>query len=247
VTSDDLVAALSSRIPLPLAGEIVAQFFRLRQDCATATLGGSAPGKFVEVTVQILQFLESGKFGAKPDVDAYLRGLDSKPSTLDEGLRLCAARVARAMYTLRNKRNIAHLGPVDPNRCDLSYLVHSAQWVLTELLRGVGSIGMEEAGRLVEFVQMPVNQIVEDFGTHRLVLRDVGVSDEVLLLLKTEYPSSVPVTSILQSLRRRNSGSVKNTIRSLWKSKNIEGDAKRGYKLTQTGFAAATGIAARVA
>jgi hypothetical protein len=247
MTGDDLVIALATKLPKALAESLVDQFLRLRQDYASTALGGSAPGKFVETTVQVLQFLESGKFDAKPDVDAYLRGLDSRTCCLDEGLRHCASRVARAMYTLRNKRNIAHLGTVDPNRYDLRLLVNCAQWVLTEIVRTVGSISMEEAGKLVEFVQMPASEIVEDFGTHRLVLRDVSISDEILLLLKTAYPGVVTVKTISQCLSRRNSGSVKNAIRGLWESKAIEGSAKLGYKLTQLGLVSATSVAAVIA
>ena len=59
---------------------------------------------------------------------------------------------------------------------DLRFLVHSAQWIMAELLRSVMGAKMEEAGKLIEFVQIPLSPLVEDFGSHRLVLPDVTPS-----------------------------------------------------------------------
>src|SRR5438876_438975 len=115
---DDLVVALATISPAPLAESLVKEFMQLRHDVATGTLGRASPGKIVETFVQILQHVETGKHDAQPDVDEYLRKLESRASVLDDGLRVCAARLARAMYTLRNKRNIAHKGKVDPNTYD---------------------------------------------------------------------------------------------------------------------------------
>src|SRR5262245_33439476 len=56
----------------------------------------------------------------------------------------------RALYTLRNKRTIAHIGVVDPNSYDLCFLLHGSQWVIAELLRVAAKISMAEAGRLIE-------------------------------------------------------------------------------------------------
>ena len=239
----DLTTALSTKLPATLASEVVKQFFALRQDSSTGTLGGAAPGKFVETLVQVLQFLDAGTFEPKPDVDGFLRGLESRPTSLDEGLRICASRVARAMYTLRNKRNIAHLGAVDPNQYDLRFLAHSAQWIMAELLRSVMGSKMEEAGKLMEFVQIPLNPIVEDFGSHRLVLPNASIPDETLLLLRTAHPNELGVPELERSMSRRSKGGIRNAIRELWRDKLIEGDSTRGYRLTRNGFSRATEIA----
>lgn len=114
-----LVAALASLLPKALAEDLVDSFIEIRQDIATRMLGRSAPSKFVETVVQSLQQLEAGSYDQHPPVDAYLKALESKATSLDDDLRLAAARVARSMYTLRKKRNIVHKRTVDPNRADL--------------------------------------------------------------------------------------------------------------------------------
>ena len=139
---DILVQALSSGIDEVLARDLVDNFLAMRQDVATNTLGRAAPGKFVETVVQVLQNLETGRYQAKPRVDDYLRKIESTTSSVDDGLRICASRIARAMYTLRNKRNIAHKGDVDPNKYDLGFLYSAAQWIMAELIRNVSGLPM---------------------------------------------------------------------------------------------------------
>jgi hypothetical protein len=238
---ETLVQLLAKSIPQSLAVEIGTEFITIRQDVATGTLGRVAPGKFVETLVQILQYLETGKFEAKPAVDEYLRNLETRGVPLDDGLRLCATRVGRAMYTLRNKRNIAHKGGVDPNNYDLRFLHAAAQWVLAELVRVVGSGSMEEAGRIVQQVQAPIGGLVEDFGDHRLVLEDLVIRDEILVLLHSHYPDAVPTGQIQSSLERRASGSVRNKLHEMWDEKLLV-RSDEGYKLTQRGFAEAREI-----
>lgn len=236
-----LVAALTKSIPSKLANDIVDDFLQLRQDVATATLGRSSGGKIVETMVQILQHLESGKYDAKPDIDKYLTQVESKAS-LDEGLRICAARLARSMYAIRSKRNILHKGSVDPNAYDQRLVLHGAEWLIAELLRLTQGLTMQEAGELIEMVHAPVGSLVEDFGNRRLVLPDLNIEGELLILLHSHYPSYVPVADIKSSLNRRNEGSVSNTLRDLWNRKLLEGSSKDGYRLTQNGFNAALPI-----
>ncbi|MGB7331773.1 MAG: hypothetical protein WBD25_10320 [Terriglobales bacterium] len=230
-----LIAALAKSIPQNLATDLVEDFLQLRQDVATATLGRSSGGKIIETTVQILEQLESGKYSAKPDIDKYLLQVESKTG-LDEGLRVCAARLARSMYAIRSKRNIVHKGNIDSNEYDQRLTLHGAEWFLAELLRLAQGLTMQEAGELIEMVHAPVGALVEDFPNRRLVLPDLNIEEELLVLLHSHYPAYVPVADIKSSLNRRNEGSVANSLRDLWGRKLAEGSAKEGYRLTQLGF-----------
>jgi len=100
---DELVHALEGRIPRKLATELTDDFFLMRRDLAAGMPGRAAPGKFVETLVQALQFLNDGTYDEHPSVDRALQALESS-STLSDGLRICAPRIARSMYTLRNSR-----------------------------------------------------------------------------------------------------------------------------------------------
>lgn len=232
----DIMAALSPKLGAALAKDLVTQFLKVRQDLATSTLERAVCGKFVETFVQCLQQLEAGKHDSKPDVDKYLVSVENK-TVLDEGLRLCGSRIARSIYTLRNKRNIAHnTSTLDPNLIDLRYTYYACSWILAELLRTTAGLSMEEAGRYVSLLSAPVGTLVEDLGTSKLVLADVSIADELLILLHNVYPEQLFPTAIYESLNRRSEGAVRNALASLVKRKLVHRAPDKSFRLTQLGY-----------
>jgi hypothetical protein len=183
--------------------------------------------------------MATGKYDAKPDVDGYLSKKAESETSLPEGVRICAARLARSIYTLRNKRNIAHKNPVDSNTFDLALAHQGAAWIMAELLRNATGISMQEAGALIELLQAPVGTLVEEIDGTRLVHADTSVKGEILILLHSHYPERVPVPNILKSMSARSAGSVKNRLGELRTAKLLHGDGKTGYRLTEAGHAAA--------
>jgi hypothetical protein len=242
----DLSAALSPMLGGGLADDLVRDFLKIRQDHATGTLERASPGKFVETTVQCLQHLARGSHDLKPDVDRFLREVEGD-ARIPEGLRVCVARIARAMYTLRNKRNVAHkAAAVDPNEMDLAFAHHASSWIMSEFLRNATSVSMDEAAALIALVQAPVGTLVEDIDGTLIVLADVSIRDELLLLLHSRYPERVSKGDVDKSLSRRNAGSVRKALSDLHHLKLAHGDAKNGYHLTQTGYAAAVAAIAEL-
>lgn len=231
-----LIAALSNGIPPTLATDLTDEYLQMRQDLGTGTLGRSAVGKFVETLVQVLEHLDTGTHSTKPDVDDYLRTVESKAKKLPDALRIVAARVGRSMYTMRNKRNIAHKGEVDPNRFDLQYLIGSAQWVLAELIRTVSGLPMQQAGVLVEQVTAPFGGLVQDFGGRKLVLAEMSIPEELLVVLNSNHPNEVTLAGLRASMDRRSAKRVQEASRKLWAAKEIEGSAEAGYRLTYKGL-----------
>lgn len=243
MTPDEISAALRKSLPESLSDELVEHFVSIRTDIRTGTVGGSAPGKFVETVVQVLQFMDSGSYETLPKVDQYLKNLESRPSTLSDDLRITLARVSRAMYTMRNKRSIAHKNGIDPNLYDLKILHGSAQWVLSEIVRFSTGIDVEVAGKLVEFIQTPVDRLVEDFGDKRVVLLSGAALEELLVLLRHYYPNSVGTGQIHNDMNRRKPPAISTAIKKAYDQRLIEGSRKSGYILTAWGFQASTDVA----
>lgn len=238
-----LLIALAKQIPSALCEDLLREFLLIRQDVATSTLGRGAPGKFVETMVQCLQHLHQGSHDSKPNVDKFLTSLESTPSSVRDDLRICASRIARAMYSLRSKRNIVHKGEVDPNTYDLRFLLAGAQWIMAEFVRVAANVTMEEAGRIIDAINSPVGTFVEDIAGRRIVHGAVSALSEILLLLQSHYPTPQTLGSIAYSLNRRNSKAVANATRTLYNDKLIEGDSKTGYVLTRAGLERAIAIA----
>jgi hypothetical protein len=234
-----LAQSIAGYLDPSLAAALAADFIKIRQDYATKTLERASPGKFAETFVQCLQWIATGAYDAKPDVDAYLRTAEHE-TKLPDGLRFCGSRIARTIYTLRNKRNIAHKNEIDPNTVDLCFIHHAASWIMAELIRSATGITMQDAGALIELIQMPVGTLVEDIDGTRLVhADDVTVRGEILILLHSHYPARVAVADILSSMSGRSAGSVRNELGRLRAKKLVHGDAQAGYRLTAPGHNAA--------
>ena len=233
-----LFQALSKYIDPKLTRDLVDEFVAIRQDYATKTLGRGSPGKFVETIVQVLQFLASGSYAAAPSVDLYL---DQKvlQTSLPDDLKISTARIARSIYTLRNKRNISHKGAVDPNTYDLAFIHQGAAWIMAELLRNATGIRMEEAGQLIELVQAPVGTLVEEIGGTRIVHADTTIEGELLILLHSHYPAHVMLPDVYKALANRSGGAIRNKVSHMKNEKKVFGDATMGYRLTSAGHRAA--------
>lgn len=243
MTPSELIEQLKIRLPADVTCDLINSFVQIRTDVITGTLERSAPGKFVETIVQVLQFLDSGQFDTNPKVDEYLRTSESRSANLPDDLRITLARVARASYTLRNKRSIVHKGGIDPNIYDLHYLYSASQWILSEIVRQVLSSDMDTAGNLIEFIQIPVTLIVEDFGDRRLVLKSGTAEQELLTLLMYYYPVPILTSQIHKDMDRRARSTVSNAIGSAYRKKSIQGNKQRGYKLTALGHRTANQLA----
>ncbi len=234
--SKTLGQLLSIYLPKELAEDLVTQFLQIRQDVASQTLGRSAPGKFVESVVQALQYLENKTYEQHPNVDDFLKNIESRKTSVSDGLKICAARIARAMYTLRNKRNILHKGDVDPNRYDLRFLLSCTQWIMAEFIRNFSGTSMQEAGKLIDQIQSPVGAFVEDFGGKKIIHAKLSAKEEIIVVLHSYYPDGLNTEAIVKTLDRRNNDAVKKAVRELWNLKYIEGSSKTEYKLTSAGL-----------
>jgi hypothetical protein len=246
VNACELIEQLNRYLPANLVSDLINNFLQIKSEVATGTLEKSSPGKFIETVVQILQFLENGQYEKSPKVDDYLKNLESRSANLPDDLRITLARVTRASYTLRNKRSIAHKGDVDPNIYDLRYLYSASQWILSEIVRQTLSRDMDTAGKLIEFIQIPVSPVVEDFGDKRLVLKVGTTEEELMTLLLHYFPNYALVSQIQKDMDRRARPTVSNVITSTYKKRFIEGNRQQGYKLTTLGYQKAIEIIKKI-
>ena len=230
-----LSRALESLVGKELACDIAADFLKLRRDVASSTLERASAGKFVESFVQCLQEMSSGQHSGVPNVDDYLKNRVENDTTLPDGLRLCGCRVARSIYTMRNKRNIAHKGEIDPNRIDLEFTHHAAAWIMAELVRCATGLTMEEAGTLIQLVHAPVGTLVEEIDGVRIVHAKVSTRVEILLLLHSRYPDPVTSAQLVEWVER-NGAATRARLSELRRERLIAGNGNKGFKLTSTGY-----------
>ena len=233
---NSVIFFLAESLELKLSSELVNDFIKTRNDCISGILERASFGKFVESFVQAIQFLDKGEYEKKPDIDKYLNSLESRKSKIGDDLRICGNRIAKACYSLRNKRNIVHKGELKTNIYDLKFAFSCCQWLLSELIRNTSksNMSMEEASCFIEYIQRPINELVEDHGEYKLVYGNLTVKNELLVLLNAHYPEEVGIEKIKKSLERRPIPSINKAIRELWEKKYIIKN-NNSYKLTLIG------------
>ena len=239
---DDLEAALAPTFGPKVTAGLVKDFLQIRMDHATITLERASPGKFVEGFVQALQFASDGQFDVKPNVEKFLVQEVEHKSTLPEGLRVIAPRIARSIYALRSKRSIAHKNEIDPNAADLAQIHSSASWIMSEMLRHASAISMTDASKLIAQIQAPIGGLVEEIEGTVLVHAELSVRSEILVIMHRSYPDYVSTDALIESIGDAHRRSISNRLSDLRKAKLVFGNGAKGHRLTQAGYLTASGV-----
>jgi hypothetical protein len=162
--------------------------------------------------------------------------------TGSEAYRLHIPRSLFAIYGLRNKRGVGHLGLVNPNYLDATFILATCKWVLGEFLRAESTLTFDETVKAVEaIVERPLPGIW-DVGTTRRVLADgLSLKDEILFLLLAEATQSSE--SLRKSTDCSNMTYFKKLLRELHKERLIEFMDDGSVHLSPKGRQAAEAIA----
>ena len=72
---------------------------------------------------------------------------------------------------------------------------------LASLSRRASNVSMQEAGRLIEIVQVPIGTAVEDFGSPKLVLPDLSIREECFCCCMRHTRIVSPLLTCLRPLR----------------------------------------------
>ncbi len=113
------------------------------------------------------------------------RDLEKRPKASGpETLRVIIPRAVEFLYTLRNKRDIGHVGgDVDANVIDSIMIVRLADWILAELVRVTHKVSLEEAQSVVDALATREVPVVWAVGGKKRVLNPSLTFREKSLLI----------------------------------------------------------------
>jgi hypothetical protein len=239
---EELQSILEEKLDSKLVSDLLKEFVHIRNDFLTGSLGRAAPGRFIETFVQILQWLDTGSYDARPDVDKYLREIQSQSCRFPDSLRVLAARCSRFTYGLRSKR-VVHKGEINPNLMDLRAIYANSAWIVGELVRLYHGVTPDDAQRIIEELTLPASPAVEDMGDHILVLEQCeSTTEELLIIFRHYYPNYVSMDQLHRDASRLDNKQIAAAIGVLYRARKIDGSRERGYKLTGKGLIVAHDI-----
>lgn len=240
-------ADLQSRLPLELVDVLLLSYEKIKQNFY---LGKHEPselngGKFVEACFRILQHeTNAGNYtlvGTQiSNLIGKLRDFEQIPTaSAIDSFRIHIPRTLVAMYNIRNKRGVGHLGgDVNPNRADASLLVACADWVMAELLRIYYQCSLEEAQMVVDtLVQRRLALVHELEDTKRVLLPSLSYKDQTLLLLASQDPDRVSEIDLLDWIEPKDRSSYRRRIlRTLHSERMIEYEEPNWCRILATGL-----------
>jgi hypothetical protein len=189
-------------------------------------------GKFVEACIRILQQETTGSYTAVGkhirDIIGKLRQFEQLPANNhNESFRIHIPRTLTAIYSIRYKRGVGHLGgDVNPNRADATLLIACADWVMAELFRIYYQCSLAEAQRIVDALVQRSLPLVHKIGDkRRVLLTSLSFKDQTLLVLASEHPNEVEVSNLLSWLEpKTKTYYLKDVLKPLHGKRLIESD-----------------------
>lgn len=189
-------------------------------------------GKLCEIVYTILRGHVDGSFPARAKkprrFDQACRDLEqADPKLFSRSVRVHIPRVLIALYEVRNNRGVGHVGgDVDPNHMDAVWVVATAKWLLSELVRMFHDLTVSEAAEIVEALTERTIPIVWEVGNVRRVLDpSLSMKDKTLLLLYT-LPRAATEQELVAWTEHSNASVFRrDVLRRAHKDKLIEFDA----------------------
>jgi len=190
-------------------------------------------GKFVEAVLRLIQQALTGKYTpiGTPisNTPKVLNDFEQINKTQNESLRINIPRTLIAIYNIRNRRGVGHLGgDVNPNLSDSTLIVTSANWVMAEIYRIIYKVSLNEAQNIVNDLVKRKLLLIHEIGNIKRVLDpELTIRDQVLLLLYSVIPQSMTDEDLLTCIEYTNKSYFKNgTLKNLHKERKIEYSAE---------------------
>lgn len=181
-------------------------------------------GRFAEVTMRILQLVTTGSFTSLsrslPRFDGLVQTLESLPAAkFHDSIRLHIPRILYAIYQIRNRRDVGHVGgDVSPNIPDSTLIMNACTWVLTELIRLYHTSSMEEAQSLVDkLLQRRIPIVYEIDGFLKVMNPRLSLRDKILTILYVRSPDKTTDDQLSLWLEYKNKTYLRGILESLRK------------------------------
>ena len=218
-----LIQELSQKLPEDLVKDLVESYEKVLIEYRKGKWDDTLlkAGKFVENVFRILHFLRTNEIIREVEsIKEEVSALERMPKkNMEESIRIIIPRIASSItYTLRSKRNVAHVKSIDPTYIDATLSIVSCDWILAEFLR-LFHISSED--KIVELMTKLMNRkipFIEEHGDETFITKRLGCKYEILLLLLNnpdgitrkeigkiigKYYSQSTITEALQELENK--------------------------------------------
>jgi len=229
-------ASAVGNLPSSLRSELVEEFDKITRNYREGRWEASElnGGRFCEIVYSIIAgHLDGDNYPAnakKPSrfKDACER-LSNAPTTYSESARLTIPRVLVPLYDVRNRRGVGHVGgEVDANHMDATFVLHTTQWVMAELVRIFHNTDTATASEVVKnLTDRTVPAIWKVGDVSRILDPSMTLADGTLLLLYSELGAQSD-KDLAKNLEQEKLGNYRRVLDRLHRARLIEYDRAKG-------------------
>ncbi|MDP8997483.1 MAG: hypothetical protein M3O03_10860 [Pseudomonadota bacterium] len=147
-------------------------------------------GKFCEIVYNILDGHAKNSYlsspAKPPDFVGACRALEQNTHVI-RSFQILIPRLLPALFEVRNNRGVGHAGgDVDSNHMDATFVVSSADWVMSELIRNFHNVSTQAAQALVDnLVERRIPLVWEGDNMRRVLVPKMKLPDQIIVLLAT--------------------------------------------------------------
>lgn len=183
---------------------------RFSEICIACLKQLSDPSKKIDINkIQFEQFY------------TYLKNLP-KTSAKEEMLYLVIPEVLKAIYTIRNKKRIAHIKMTNADSIDFEFVITACNWVICQLIIIFIKTTFEEAITLTNSVIERKMQFIEEFEDGAMMILKKGLKfKEELLLVLYYFPRRITRQELNGILKPINSSYISTYLNGLYKERLI--------------------------
>jgi len=176
--------------------------------------------KFGEVVMRILEYITKGNYtslGKTVSLDTLAKELEQLPKDqFPDSIRIHIPRILRATYDIRSKRGVTHIGKINPNLMDATFVVSACDWIMAEFIRLYHTEDLDEAQRIIGSIVERKVPIIEQFGDDLKVLTPkLPVADKILLILYKKHPNYVSTSDLKNWIKTKSPTHITTVLRQL--------------------------------
>lgn len=213
---------LSANINADLVEHLLMHYKELKQEFFLSQYEPSQLNcaKFGEVVMRILEYITRGNytsFDKTVSLDALAKELEQLPKDkFSDSLRIHIPRILRATYDIRSKRGVAHIGEINPNLMDATFVVSACDWIMAEFIRLYHTGNSSEAQRIIDSIVERKIPVIEEFGDDLKVLTpNLPVADKILLILYKKHPNYVSTSDLKNWIKTKSPSYITTILRQL--------------------------------
>jgi len=194
-------AQLQKYFPKGLISKLTYHYAKLKSSFTQNALepGELNGAKFAEVVFRLMQYATDPQHHytplrqSLPPANNLVAQFQQLPKTFDDSLRLHIPQLLRAIYGIRSKRGVGHIGELDANLMDATLVMAVCDWVMAELIRLYHDCSADEAQDIIDRLVKRSIPVIYDRDGIKTSLRQMPYDEVALLFLHYEGEKDILV------------------------------------------------------